>query len=158
MFYGLKSSPAPMGDPTEMRDFKTPPGAPEGASDVNVLDPGSHFDASNELAGNEFGLFVDLGEIFDGTGAGADGFELRLPHFDVSNLSLPSLFTLLSDPSVIIKGLNVVLKELQGVLKGEFSLGLDKASNPGNAGNRLDLLAFGGDSVSSELGDLLNFV
>jgi hypothetical protein len=43
-----------------------------------------------------------------------------VPDFDLGDLSLPSLFTLLSDPSIIVKGLNTVLKELQGILKGEL--------------------------------------
>jgi Ca2+-binding RTX toxin-like protein len=104
MFYGLKSSPAPMGDSSATQSF-TPP---------------THFTGGDSLKGNELGLFVNLLEIFDGAGDGDDGFELRMPAFDLGNLSLPSLFTLLSDPSVIVKGLNTVLKEIQGVLQGEL--------------------------------------
>jgi hypothetical protein len=81
MFYGLKSSPAPMGSP-------------------NVLS-----------------ATIDLVQMFQTPGT---GFSLTLPNFDFNQLSLPSLFTLLSDPSVIVKGLNSVLKEVQGVLEGEL--------------------------------------
>jgi len=118
VLYGLDTNRVPMGNPGELRDFQA--GAAEGASNTLIVDPTSHFDASNKLAGNELALYIDLEEIFDGTADLDDGLELRLPHFDFGQLSLPSLFTLLSDPSIIIKGLNTVLKEVQGVLKGEF--------------------------------------
>lgn len=104
MFYGLKSSPAPMGDPTTNQTFTTQP-LP------------SHFTGADSLKGNELGLYVDLEKLFTGD---TTGFELRMPAFDLGQLSLPSLFTLLSDPSVIVKGLNMVLKEVQGILEGEL--------------------------------------
>src|SRR5262249_41515210 len=121
LFFGLKSSPVPMGNPAELRDFKT------GANTGNppITDPNSHFtDPAGpddfRLPGNQLGLYVNFLEMFDGAGDGDDGFELRMPKFDLGQLSLPSLFTLLSDPSVIVKGLNSVLKELQGVLAGQL--------------------------------------
>ncbi|HSB85601.1 MAG TPA: hypothetical protein VLD86_04800, partial [Ilumatobacteraceae bacterium] len=108
LFYGLKSSPAPMGD----------------AGVNQVFSPPTHFTGADSdhpfLKGNQLGLFVDLFEIFDGSGDGDDGFEIHMPDFNLGDLSLPSLFTLLSDPTILVKGLNSVLKELQGILEGQL--------------------------------------
>ncbi|MHC1764379.1 MAG: beta strand repeat-containing protein [Verrucomicrobiia bacterium] len=111
MFYGLESSPAPMGNASQIRNFKTG----ENTGTPPVVDSNSHFTA---LPGNTLGLYADFLEMF--TPGGEDGFEIRMPDFDLGDLSLPSLFSLLSDPGVIIKGLNSVLQEIQGVLQGEL--------------------------------------
>ena len=107
LYFGLESSPIPMGDPSVLRDF-------------GVSDPPSHFTGSESLPGNVLGAHFDLLEIFNGSSDGNDGFEIRPPDFDFNSLQLPSLFALLSDPLVIVNGLNRVLKEIQGVLEGEL--------------------------------------
>ena len=48
----------------------------------------------------------------------SDPPELRMPDFSLDQLSLPSLFSLLADPSMMINGLNQVLKEIQN---GKFA-------------------------------------
>jgi hypothetical protein len=103
LYFGLKSSPIPLGstDPSDDRsvDF---------AGDTITV------------KGNELFAGIDLVEVFDGAGDGDSGFEIELPVFDFSSLQLPSLFALLSDPAVIVNGLNKVLQEIEGIVQGEI--------------------------------------
>ena len=91
-----------------------------------------------DLAGSDKGFFIDT--TATGFTASASAFGQSLA-FEAA----------LGPVGVFVEGGSALIE-------GEFTLDLDKAGNPGNADNRLDLLAFGGDSVSSELGDLFNFI
>jgi Ca2+-binding RTX toxin-like protein len=100
--------------------------------------------ASSPVAMGELTIDVDLNKLFAGQ---PGGFDIDFPA--LPDLQLPSLFSLLSDPSVMVKGLNLALKELQGVLKGELLgfklplLGDVLADNPAAnfiEGFRLDFL------------------
>ena len=48
------------------------------------------------------------------------GFAFQTPDFDFNNFELPSLFALLSDPSVIVDGLDRLLLDLQDALSGQI--------------------------------------
>jgi hypothetical protein len=82
LFYGLSSSPVPLGSP------------------------------------NTLSINIDLKKLISGDTA--NGLVVKLPTFDFSNLKLPGLFDLLSDPSVIVKGLDQVFEQLQDLLQGEL--------------------------------------
>jgi Ca2+-binding RTX toxin-like protein len=51
---------------------------------------------------------------------GGDAFDFQVPDFDFNNFEIPSLFALLSDPAVIIDGLDRLLLVLQDALSGQI--------------------------------------
>ncbi len=63
---------------------------------------------------------INLFEVLDGVGDGNNGFTFQLPDFDFGSFQPPSLFALLSNPSVIINGLDRVLQTLQNALNGQI--------------------------------------
>ena len=68
---------------------------------------------------NELKVDIDLVKlIVDHDTVG--GFHVTLPTFDFAQLKLPGLFDLLSDPSVIVKGLDGVFEQLQDLLQGQL--------------------------------------
>jgi len=107
LFFGLKSSPIPLGS-TDPADDRT-------------VDFGGE---SIAVKGNELFAGIDLVAVFDDDDGGDSGFNITLPAFDFDNLQLPTLFSLLSDPAVLVNGLNKVLKEIEGIIQGEI-MGVD---------------------------------
>jgi Ca2+-binding RTX toxin-like protein len=70
---------------------------------------------------NTLSVSIDFVEMFDGDADNGITYSLPAVGLDFfSNLSLPSLFTLLSDPAAFIDGLNKVLKTLQDTLNGQI--------------------------------------
>ncbi|MEX2645398.1 MAG: choice-of-anchor D domain-containing protein [Gaiellaceae bacterium] len=90
-------------------DFGTAtPGGPDGAAT-----PGWPTGPDNALR-----VRIDLiGFLVPG---GPTGFSFQLPDFNFDNFELPGLFALLSDPAVIIDGLDRLLLILQDALSGQI--------------------------------------
>ncbi|HSC96389.1 MAG TPA: LEPR-XLL domain-containing protein, partial [Burkholderiales bacterium] len=98
-------------------------------------------DFGTATPGTENSLIVSLDalEIFDGTADGDNGIDITFPQVSVdflSDLPVPSLFALLSDPAVVLDGLDRLLLTLQEALNGQVMgielpfLGALLAENP----------------------------
>ena len=120
LFYGLESNPVAMGNPDQIRDFSTG----ENTGSKKIIDPLSSFTA---LPGNALGIALDVNKLFANPNSRKQALEVRLPDFNFNSISLPSLSSLLSDPKVLIKGLNFVLEQVQEILNGEV-FGADRKS------------------------------
>ena len=68
---------------------------------------------------NEIEATFNLLQWFDETDNNS-GINFTLPSFDFPSLEIPGLFALLSDPSVVVKGLDSVFKQVQNTLNGEL--------------------------------------
>ena len=89
-------------------DFGTAtPGGPDGA-----VTPGWPTAPDNALR-----VRINLIALFQGS---PGAFSFQTPDFDFNNFQLPSLFALLSDPAVIIDGLDRLLLVLQDALSGQI--------------------------------------
>src|SRR5207249_1318791 len=72
--------------------------------------------------GHDNSLYVDVDVInlLDGNPNNGSPFSITLPSFDFSALQKPSIFALLSDPAVMIDGLDRLLLTLQDALNGQI--------------------------------------
>ncbi|MGH6690978.1 MAG: hypothetical protein ACREF4_09905, partial [Gammaproteobacteria bacterium] len=82
-------------------------------------------DFGTATPGTENSLIVSLDalEVFDGAADGDNGIDITFPQVSVdflTNLEVPSLFALLSDPAVVLDGLDRLLLTLQEALNGQI--------------------------------------
>ncbi|OLD92029.1 MAG: hypothetical protein AUG84_02425, partial [Chloroflexi bacterium 13_1_20CM_4_66_7] len=73
-------------------------------------------DGDNILAAS---AAIDLDKILSGQ-PGGFAYTFKLPHWNQFKFELPSLFAMLSDPSVIVDGIDHVLGAIQDVLRGQL--------------------------------------
>jgi len=81
------------------------------------------FATSTPGTANSMTVFLRGLEVLDGTADGDNGIDITLPTASTdffSNLTVPSLFALLSDPAVIVDGLDRLLLTLQDGLNGQI--------------------------------------